>query len=190
MRRQRGLKHLRAYFYSFPAETSRSQVDVHFTERRPDRCEQGQHVALEETSNVADAEAIGIRHLSGVDHESLVVQPHVEFVELEAWMIRIQKSGDDVDSCGILTWPDLSKILPSPRSRSAWTSVVFASSARARPEPLPARTSVPSEYHFFALPCVVHAQCSEVMCYDEFLCGYRKGHYGTVNGVVAGGTLH
>ncbi len=61
--------------------------DHHFTERRPDRCEQSRDVALEEMSDVTDAEAIGARHLAGVDHASPVVQPSVELLKLTVGMV-------------------------------------------------------------------------------------------------------
>ena len=71
------------------------KLNVHLTDRRTDRYEQGTDVALEEMSDVTDAEAIDVRHLAGVDHESLVVQPPVEILKLKVWMLRIAESGDD-----------------------------------------------------------------------------------------------
>ena len=78
-----------------PKQLVARKRDVHLAERRPDRCEKSTDVALEEMSDITDAEAIGARHFAGVDHESLVAQPCVEFFELKVRMIRAAESGDD-----------------------------------------------------------------------------------------------
>ena len=41
-----------------PTSSVARKLDVHLTERRADRCEQGQYVALEETPDVTDPEAL------------------------------------------------------------------------------------------------------------------------------------
>jgi hypothetical protein len=48
--------------------------------------QEAMHIRREDTPNAADAEALGIAHLAGVDAAAFGRQPLVKFFKVKAWV--------------------------------------------------------------------------------------------------------